>query len=394
MAIYRAYCGDKEITDFYIGGKQTKQIWGGNTLLWEKTNSAGDFVFTWTGQFAVWIVGDCVINTGIGSDIEVNGERQIQQKSDAGIHTAVIKGDLKNFSFWFSTEYNVFVYCNVISVLTPFPKSMSAIKKFLNPLFNNQKNLQSFPDNLLSNLSELENVNNMFASSNIEAIPEMIFSKNVKIKFFQNCFANCEKLTSIPSGLFRNNVNAQYFKECFTGCIKIQSIPSGLFTNNVNALNFDGCFSQCEILSHIPNGLFKGLSKAASFSKCFRWFFINQYTGVPIKPVVKRTIPPDLFQGCTSAQDFSECFMCNFGAEVIPENLFASCPNANDFSYCFGLYSRNDFDDADAKALGHLLSAPKLWEQYPNMVGGQTMGCYRGQGKLPYYDTIPPIWKY
>lgn len=36
MAIYRAYCGDKEITDFYIGGKQTKQIWGGNTLLWEK----------------------------------------------------------------------------------------------------------------------------------------------------------------------------------------------------------------------------------------------------------------------------------------------------------------------------------------------------------------------
>lgn len=36
MAIYRAYCGDKEITDFQIGGKSVSEIWGGDTLLWKK----------------------------------------------------------------------------------------------------------------------------------------------------------------------------------------------------------------------------------------------------------------------------------------------------------------------------------------------------------------------
>lgn len=34
---YRAYADGKEITDFYIGGRETKQIWGGDTLLWEKS---------------------------------------------------------------------------------------------------------------------------------------------------------------------------------------------------------------------------------------------------------------------------------------------------------------------------------------------------------------------
>lgn len=33
---YRAYAGGKEIRDFYIGGKQVNEIWGGNTLLWNR----------------------------------------------------------------------------------------------------------------------------------------------------------------------------------------------------------------------------------------------------------------------------------------------------------------------------------------------------------------------
>lgn len=34
--IFRAFAGGKEIKDFHIGGKQVQQIWGGDTLLWEK----------------------------------------------------------------------------------------------------------------------------------------------------------------------------------------------------------------------------------------------------------------------------------------------------------------------------------------------------------------------
>lgn len=34
--IYRAYANQKEISSFKLGGKDVKEIWGGNTLLWKK----------------------------------------------------------------------------------------------------------------------------------------------------------------------------------------------------------------------------------------------------------------------------------------------------------------------------------------------------------------------
>lgn len=33
---YRAFVGGREIADVIIGGKETKEIWAGNTLLWER----------------------------------------------------------------------------------------------------------------------------------------------------------------------------------------------------------------------------------------------------------------------------------------------------------------------------------------------------------------------
>lgn len=44
--IYRAYANGKEITDFPINGVETKEIWGGDTLLWKKKEDERTFSVT------------------------------------------------------------------------------------------------------------------------------------------------------------------------------------------------------------------------------------------------------------------------------------------------------------------------------------------------------------
>lgn len=45
--IYRAYANGEEIKDFHIGGKQTKEIWGGDVLLWKKNEEKRIYEFSY-----------------------------------------------------------------------------------------------------------------------------------------------------------------------------------------------------------------------------------------------------------------------------------------------------------------------------------------------------------
>lgn len=49
---YRAFANGKEINNFYLGGQETSQIWGGNTLLWEKCKTnMYTYTYSWNSTY-------------------------------------------------------------------------------------------------------------------------------------------------------------------------------------------------------------------------------------------------------------------------------------------------------------------------------------------------------
>ena len=57
--IYKAFLNRQEITGFPVKGKETSEIWGGNVLLWKKSEEASNvFMFEWKDKIAFTLKGN------------------------------------------------------------------------------------------------------------------------------------------------------------------------------------------------------------------------------------------------------------------------------------------------------------------------------------------------
>lgn len=179
--------------------------------------------------------------------------------------------------------------------------------------------------------------------------------------FLDNAFSNLDKPVSLGDSTFENCTGNNTFVGCFVRA-KLKSIGNNTFKGCLNS-NFSEAMNGVTI-EHLGSGTFENCKNATDFSRVFMY-------SSNIKTMGEGT-----FKNCISAENFSEAFLKS-GITNVPIDIFADCINANNFSFCFA-YASN------------LVSAPRLWELYPNANG---RGCYRDCTSLPWYDEIPSDWK-
>lgn len=114
---------------------------------------------------------------------------------------------------------------------------------------NNAGLTNAIPENLLKNLTMLENVSAIFSGCrNLTGnIPETLFTDNTKITSFAATFMNCASLTgSIPEVLFVRQTENTSFVQTFKGCNQLSGmVPKGLFCNNSKVTNYQETFANC-----------------------------------------------------------------------------------------------------------------------------------------------------
>lgn len=90
--IYRAFANEKEITNFYVDGKDAAQIWGGNTLLWERQDDKPPMQeicsirTTWTQVTDAGIQYPCECEISVRNQTE-DGSKYFTNIEKAGIYT-------------------------------------------------------------------------------------------------------------------------------------------------------------------------------------------------------------------------------------------------------------------------------------------------------------------
>ena len=239
--------------------------------------------------------------------------------SSAGKYHVTIHGNLTYF--YAASDFNI------ISVDTPFPRSMSEAQSTI----------------FLSRGAMFE------SCINLVSIPEHLFDYCTGLTVFNRFFDNCRKLKFIPSGLFANHANATSFKECFRLCIDLRNIPEDTFLNCERAENFSGCFSNAVMLTSIPKDLFYTCTSATDFSGCFS--YCTMLSTIPEDGIFGsvgenfdqcfyscphlQSIPTS-FAFPSTALSFCECFAYS-GLTSIPEHAswFHYCQLAEDFTGCF-----------------------------------------------------------
>lgn len=179
---------------------------------------------------------------------------------------------------------------NITDVSSLF--EMSGVIKISEKLFDNCKNIKDasllfldlennnaiveLPENLLRNLTELNNLYETFSGINIVNIPNNFFANNKKISILDTTFS-WTKIETIPEDLFINT-NITSVHMCFYSCLKLKTIPQNLFSNCPNINEFVSCFEDCSsITSAVPElwkthpnakgtDCFKGCVNAANYN--------------------------------------------------------------------------------------------------------------------------------
>ena len=199
------------------------------------------------------------------------------------------------------------------------------------------------PTNLFANLSNLQNVTNMF-NSNVRlstTIPEDLFKNNPELRDAKHTFAYCYNSAestgvfgTIPENLFQNCPKLRSCTEFVRGCQRIVgNIPENLFANTPELQNIDGLFYDCKNLTgSIPPRFLANNNLLLTANSLFR--NCNKLTGV---------IPPDLLRGKSSLTNISYMFGgCSGIVSTIPKDLLADCVAIVNisglFSECSSLY--------------------------------------------------------
>lgn len=106
--IYRAYANGKEITDFPINGVETKEIWGGDTLLWKKIEAGAKELLRIFSRFTGYDSDKnpyvCEYGISLMSQSE-DGQYSITELGKAGVSLVNVTGSMPP---WHS--YSVYAY--------------------------------------------------------------------------------------------------------------------------------------------------------------------------------------------------------------------------------------------------------------------------------------------
>lgn len=377
--IYKAFLNRQEITGFPVKGKETSEIWGGNVLLWKKSEEASNvFIFEWKDKIAFTLKG--------------NGEVKIE--NSYGYSTTSPK----------STRERKFEYqkSGVYKTKLTLQADIKFVLKFMNEKVEDSSTKYHYESSLTRILSAVPaNIQRVttnatfafylpdfsIAGPNTSApyfyeIPEKVFKYHRDFTVLDYAFYNCKSFKKIPSKLLQGMTKLEAVENMFRGTA-ITEIPENLFTDATKLHMIDWTFADTNI-TEIPANLFATQKEPSTFSGCFNntkitrvsaelFSWIGNLTGYayPSKTVSLQ----ETFGNCVDLQ-YADSNLLNF---MLTNNIwFNAVSIAKIFSGC-----------------KKLINAPKLW--IVSSVGQSTpsnsYGAYENCTSLPWYNEIPKSMK-
>lgn len=377
--IYKAFLNRQEITGFPVKGKETSEIWGGNVLLWKKSEEASNvFMFEWKDKIAFTLKGngEVKIENSYGystTSPKSTSERKFEYHKSGVYKTKLtLQADVK-FVLMFmnekkedsSTEYHY--ESSLTRILSAIPINIRRVTTNAGFAFYTPDFCVTGPNTSAPYFYE---------------IPEKVFKYHRGFTILDYAFYNCKSFKKIPSKLLQGMTKLESVENMFRGTA-ITEIPENLFTDATKLHMIDWTFADTNI-TEIPVNLFATQKEPSTFSGCFNntkitrvsaelFSWIGNLTGYayPSKTISLQ----ETFGNCVDLQ-YADSNLLNF---MLTNNIwFNAVSIAKIFSGC-----------------KKLINAPKLW--IVSSVGQSTpsnsYGAYENCTSLPWYNEIPRSMK-
>ena len=319
--------------DIYYRGHYHKAMYVGATCVWYKIEDdywsikvKDQMIDQYGGIYETG--GRIALNLGFAKD--ENGNR-LPIRIDWGDGTQEEFWEMARFEHQYptndGTEYKVKIYGKiggfralanyvgiasscVTEILTPIPYienigSYGTLQ--ISTFFTGAKSLTKICNNIFVNYMDFDgeiNAIGAFAGTNIEYVPDLIFSGLYKVDI-AGAFENCKNLKNISASCL---LGADYSRAdgLFSGCSSLESIPSTLFVDGFEEVeNFDKCFYECTSLVSVPETLFDSATNGNSF---VRTFYGDSSIESKVPALWERTgaVGTGCYYLCGKAENYSE----------------------------------------------------------------------------------------
>ena len=283
-----------------------------------------------------------------------NVDRIFQQQYSNRNKIVAVPEDLFYYSPKITTMQYAFYYCGYTSI----PENLLSKLKYLtnvNYTFGYNQYITSIPENLFKYNINLLTANYTFyycSNINLTSIPANLFKYNTKLEQVNYTFQYFRAITEIPATLFENNINLKSANYTFQNCINVSSIPTNLFNNNTKLTSVLGIFNLCpisnisvsEFIDILPAsvtsiGLFRSWTKTTNeyatpeyVAKYYNRF--NKFSYVFSGWLID-TIPSGIFDIYTGVTDLSYAFYYCTNITSIPADIFKYNTAVTTFAYAF-----------------------------------------------------------
>lgn len=320
--IYKAFLNRQEITGFPVKGKETSEIWGGNTLLWQKI-PIEKFKFRLTPKTAnsFGVSGEHVtieFTDNQGNKKSVNYGNQLANIDCSKVYLKCPLKYTQYVTIWGAKLNLCFTNTLISRIYSPLPRSMN--REFVGLIFEECHELKNISQNLLKNLTDLKRTIRLFRNSGIR---------------------------NIPGGLFDNCLNLEEAQETFEGT-DIKYVPSDLSSKNPKLKQVYGLFMSCSNLSYSNSGFLSTqplIDVFGVFAYCGSLTSVNSDFAKNAQP--ENAISPNrMFRGC---------FYGDQNLQSAP-NFYNDFPNTKNENVAGCYYG--------CKKLNFYASLPEEWTQY------------------------------
>ena len=322
--IYKAFLYRQEITGFPVKGKETSEIWGGNTLLWEKSSMQDYFKFEYESVITFMIKGSNIsVDWGDGMKESFANEYQDTNFNNnvkfithtpisEGRHISEIRGIDLEVRFGDSRPGHVFSSTALTKVLSPLPRCTS---NYLPYLFYGCKNLESVTEDLFKNCKNATNALETFmATSKLKNIPGKLFDYIPKLKEAVWTFRE-SGLESVPGKLFSKCEEMNGAAGCFSYCGNLKTTGDGLLSKQ-KMIVMHSIFSHCPNLVKVNDDLFANADPFSSEND-------NGFHGV-FYGCAELLQAPNFYQKFPTLTDPKRTGLCYYECKKLP--FYASLP--------------------------------------------------------------------
>ena len=323
--IYKAFLNRQEITGFPVKGKETSEIWGGNTLLWKKSSMQDYFKFEYESVITFMIKGSNIsVDWGDGMKESFANEYQdtnfnnnvkfiTHTPMSEGRHISEIRGTDLEVRFGDNRPGHVFGATALTKVLSPLPRCTSDLLPYL---FYGCKNLESVTEDLFKNCKNATGALHAFmATSKLKNIPEKLFDYTPKLKSAIWTFYE-SGLESVPGKLFSKCEEMNNATGCFSYCDSLKTTGDG-FLSKQKMIVMHGIFRGCSSLSKVGEDFFEN---ADPFSSENAWGFNGVFSGC-----TELTQAPNFYAKFPTLTDTQRTGRCYYKCEKLP--FYSSLPN-------------------------------------------------------------------